>query len=145
MSLKIEQVEKKIQTVLDTFMDDKEMYHSKMLAKEGLPPNKLHYWRNKYPERVGKLLDELKELQEIKITSALLMAKGNPTGLIWYTKAKMGWVAQETLMKLELERAKANNPLNTISDLKLEISYDTIPSRTEEDINTLIEEVNNEK
>lgn len=136
--MKINDVIKILKNTIETFLEDEEMLYSKILANQKLSPSRIFYWRNK-DERIQPLIDELKELQEIKILSALVNSNSkNITGLIFYSKTKLKMIEYERELQLELEKSKINN-INNISDMKIEINYSTIPSRSDIEIAEIIE------
>ena len=116
------------------------MLYAKLLAKAGIRSSNIPYWIDK-DIKVKDLIDELKELQELKIYSALLNpSTKNVTGLIFYAKAKLkAWEYEKEMHhELELRKIENMNSNNNISDFTLSVNYNTIPSRSDDDITALL-------
>lgn len=135
--LNIDDVIKILTDLVETFIDDEEMLYAKLLMKQGIRSSNIPYWINK-DERVKELIDELKEQQELKIYSALLNPSSkNVTGLIFYAKAKLKAIEYEKELQHEIELRKIEN-INNVSDFTLSVNYNTIPSRSDDDITALL-------
>ena len=143
--MKIDEVIQKLKDTIETFLDDPEMLSSRILASKGLRPSQLHYWAKK-SDKIQPLLDELKELQEIKIYSSLLNPQNkNVTGMIFYAKTKLKAIEYEKELHHELELRKLELGNNPVSDFKLEINYNKVNNRSDDEIDEIIREVENEK
>ena len=80
--MKKEEVKQILSELVGSFLDDDEMLFTKILAKRGIRASNIPYWINK-DESIKDLVDELKELQELKVYSALMNpSTKNITGLL---------------------------------------------------------------
>jgi hypothetical protein len=98
--------------------------------------------KNRDP-KIFELIKELDDLQEYKILSEMIKAKGkvNPVSAMFLLKTRYKYIEYEKLEALEIQR-EARNRTDAISDFKLEVSYNTIPSRSEKEIDEILEGTN---
>ena len=135
-----EDVVKILEKVLVVFSaSTDEFYYRHVLNAHGINPSQFCHWIKKGDKEIDELYQTLESIQENKIVSGMLNKKSNinTTGAIFYLKAKKGWIERDKQLALE-------KPATQISDFNININYDTIPSRSMEEIDTIIVETEKE-
>lgn len=107
-----------ILNVLDEVMD---IYMTKgsdmswaniLLYKHKMTPQLLNNWKHKHEEVLSKV-ESLNSIRDLKVMGKFLNGEGD-TGLIWFSKTNMNWIAEETRVKIESDKDIAQINKDTV-------------------------------
>lgn len=102
-NLTLDRVIEILKEVIEIYPTVSELYYPILFMKPSrkLYPTKIQYWKDKYPDEIQPLLNELDTIAEAKITASILNGGGSTTGQIFYAKCKMKWVPEEIKIKVD--------------------------------------------
>ena len=97
-----------LEEIRDTYIDNEKLISfQNLLLKKRLLPSTMTWWL-KYSESCNAIYSELVQMRGARIEDALLSDNNlNATALIWVSKVKHKWVAEETRMKIESDKEVA--------------------------------------
>jgi len=122
---------------LDEYIKDENlMYYRYYLNVKGLSTTNYANWCNKGIKEINDLKTILDDIQESRIWNELIKKNGkvNTVGAIFFQKTHCGYIEAE----------KLQNVKQPSTDYNININYETIPSRSEDDINKLIDDAKGE-
>ena len=130
-----------LKETLQVYRDNEElMYYRYYLNQQGFSSTKLCHWMNKGNADIKAIVADLEDLQESRLWNELIKknSKVNVTGAIFSLKTHHKAIEYERWLHLELEKLKTTS-IDKPQDFSININYSPIPSRSEDDINTLLE------
>lgn len=116
------------------------MFYRLIINKKGLSTTAFCNWKVKNDEDIIYWCQLLDDYQESLLFNELIKKNGmvNTTGAIFTLKSFHKAIEYERWLHLELEKLKTTS-IDKPQDFSININYSPIPSRSEDDINALLE------
>jgi hypothetical protein len=143
----IDDIKALLRETYQVFTDTEDMmFYRYYINMQGLSSSSLSQWIAKEDQELLDLIQILNDLQESRLWNELIKKNGRvkTTGAIFALKAHHKAVEYERQVHYELERMKIQAGNQPSTDYNININYETIPSRSEDDINKLIDDAKGE-